>query len=98
MLSPHAGASRRVFFSVVGLLLQSPQRSSEALQQKACAALTRLSHRYAPKCQPSHTETTGRTGPGDNGSGASAGTAPRLIRKPLLSLSHAATNADFHLF
>lgn len=40
-----------------------PSSSSATLQQKACASLTRLCHRYAPKCQLSHTEKIGGAAP-----------------------------------
>lgn len=37
--------------------------SSATLQQKACASLTRLCHRYAPNCQLSHKEKIGGEAP-----------------------------------
>lgn len=50
--------------------------AAEPLQQKACAALTRLCHSYALKCQRSHKGKIGRRGPSASGSNTSAGNFP----------------------
>lgn len=75
-----------LIYTVAGLLHYglSRQLFSAVLQQKACALLTHLCHRYALKCQYSHKEKIGRRGPGENGSDTSTGNLPRTIRKTFL--------------
>lgn len=76
----------------------SSSSSAATLQQKVCASLTRLCHRYALKCQLSHTEKDWRRGPCENGSNVSTGNLPRMIRKLLLPSSSQSNKCNLRAF